>query len=333
MAQVAIIGAYSFSGSTFIKYLQEKGVSVLGFARTKRIDQIFLPFFEKSFSTFQKIEILESNVLTDHDHISDILDERNVEFIFNFAAQSMVVESWDRPEDWYDVNVSSFSKLLRRLSANKQSRLQKYIQFSTPEVYGTTSGLVKECWDFNPTTPYAISRTAGDLHLRALNNTFGFPVVFTRTANIYGKYQRLYRLIPKLIVKILKGQKFELHGGGKSIRSFIHSDDVAEALWKVMQKGQTGETYHISGTRFITILDLVMIILDKLNASFNDHIIIKDDRAGKDEAYLLDSSKIRGQLGWEDKVSLESGIDQVINWVTDNWTKIQTLDTNYRHTR
>ena len=333
MTNIAILGAHSFSGSTLINFFQQRNISVIGFARKRSSDKTFLPFLDGQSMSSQKTEVIESNLITDFNLIAHTLIEKKVEIVFNFAAQSMVAESWNKPEDWYDVNVSSFSKLLGLISLNKKSRIRKFVQFSTPEVYGSTVGLMGESWNFNPTTPYAISRSAGDLHLRALNQAFGFPVVFTRTANIYGKNQKLYRLIPKLIVQILKGQKFELHGGGKSVRAFIHSDDVAEALWKVMQNGQIGDTYHISSENFISIFDLVNLILEKLNASFDKHIITHEERTGKDQAYLLDSGKIRRELGWADKVTLEKGIDQVINWVMENWIKIKDMNVNYIHSR
>jgi dTDP-glucose 4,6-dehydratase len=173
----------------------------------------------------------------------------------------MVAESWFTPEDWYDTNVSGLAKLVNNLRRVKKFPIIKFLHFSTPEVYGSTRNLIKENWNFNPTTPYAISRAASDLHLRAMFDSFGFPVIFTRTANIYGSHQRLYRIIPKLITKVIKGEEFQLHGAGNSLRSFIHSADVASALSLILEKGDIGETYHISGQEFISILDLTKKIL------------------------------------------------------------------------
>lgn len=330
---VAVIGIHSFSGASYANYLLNRGERVIGFARSKEIEEIFLPFKKSNREDSDNCAVMYTNLLYDAELIAETIRENKVENVLNFAAQSMVAESWDFPQDWYDVNISGFSKLVRTLSSCKSNHLSKFISFTTPEVYGNTNGMIRENWNFNPTTPYAISRAAADLHLRALNQAFGFPVIFTRTSNIYGKNQRLHRLIPKLIVQILKGQKFELHGGGKSVRAFIHSDDVAEALWKVMQIGKIGDTYHISSENFTSILDLVNLILEKLNASFDKHIITHEERTGKDQAYLLDSSKIRRELGWADKVTLETGIDQVINWVMENWTKIKEMNLNYIHSR
>lgn len=332
-SSVAVIGINSFSGSTFAAYLLAKGLSVVGFARSSDSKREFLPHLNLNQAELSQLEIYRSNLITDNKLIAGVILDREVEVVINFASQSMVAESWNSPEDWYDTNISAFAKLIDCLKAAKWGKIERFVQFSTPEVYGSTVGLASEGWHFNPTTPYAISRAASDLHLRAIASNFGLPVIFTRTSNIYGPHQRLYRVIPKLIVTALRGETFELHGGGGSLRSFIHSKDVAKALEQIIFHGRIGETYHISGNEFISIRNLAHKVLELLSIDFDRVVRSVDDRRGKDQAYLLDSSKIRSELCWNDEVSLDEGIADVINWVRDFWDDLKYQSLNYDHVR
>lgn len=330
---VAIVGINSFSGGTFARHVIEAGGSVVGFARSENTKSPFVPFFSHLQSNPSKLKVHIANLIHNSRFIADTIVSNNCTHVVNFAAQSMVAESWETPEDWYDTNVSAFAKFTNFLHNNGKSKIQKFVQFSTPEVYGSTSGLIRENWQFNPTTPYAISRAASDLHLRAMFNTFGFPVIFTRTANIYGQYQKLYRLIPKLIVKAIKKEKFQLHGGGSSLRSFIHSSDVATALSLILESGEIGGTYHISGQEFVSILDLTNKILGNLDTNFEEVVSVVGDRPGKDQAYLLDSSKIREELGWNNQISLDEGLNEVVSWIKAEWNTIGNLSLEYTHSR
>jgi dTDP-glucose 4,6-dehydratase len=245
----------------------------------------------------------------------------------------MVSESWNTPEDWYETNITCLAKLISGFLNRGTYKLRKFIQFTTPEVYGSTTGKVTENWQFKPTTPYAISRAAGDFHLKALYENLNFPVIFTRTANVYGPHQKLYRVIPKLITKVLNGDKFQLHGGGHSLRSFIHSEDVSSALMKVMQAGVVGESYHISTECVVSIRELVERILSRLGLDFEANVDLVPDRIGKDNAYLLDSKKIRSELDWSDTTLLDQGLDQTIEWIQRDWEVLRSFQTDYVHTR
>ena len=170
----------------------------------------------------------------------------------------MVEESWDKPIDWYTTNFLSNVKMLEKIK--KFKFIKKFINFTTPEVYGNTDNWLKESFSFNPSTPYALSRAATDFHLKLIFKVDKFPVVFTRTANVYGPHQQLYRIIPKTIVSFIKNKNLQLHGGGRSFRSFIHIDDVSNALYLILKNGKVGETYHISTNKLISIKKLVDFI-------------------------------------------------------------------------
>jgi dTDP-glucose 4,6-dehydratase len=251
------------------------------------------------------------------------------DYVVNFAAQSMVAESWLHPEHWYQTNVVANVLLfegLRRIHS-----IKKYVHVSTPEVYGSCSGNVTEAAPFNPSTPYAASRAACDLHLMTLFKNYGFPVAFTRAANVYGPGQQLYRIIPRTILFIKAGRKLQLHGGGRSVRSFIHIRDVADGTQRVARQAPPGEAFHFSTDLYISIREVVERICRKMGVNFNDVIEVVGDRPGKDAAYLLDSAKARTTLGWNDTISLDQGIDETIAWVGQNLDELKTQPFDYIH--
>ena len=233
----------------------------------------------------------------------------------------MVAQSWEHPEHWYQTNVVGNVKLHDKI--RNFNFLKKYVHVSTPEVYGNCTGQVTELMPFNPSTPYAASRAACDLHLRTFFNYYKFPVVFTRAANVYGPGQQLYRIIPRTILYIKLGKKLQLHGGGNSVRSFIHIRDVATATLKIAQESTIGEVYHISTDSYISIKDLVELICVMMKADFTKAVEIVDERPGKDAAYLLNSGKLRKELGWADRIKLEDGVHETIDWVNDNFEELK----------
>ena len=189
----------------------------------------------------------------------------------------------------------------------------------------------KESNIFNPNTPYAISRSAMDLHLKRFNQQFNLPVVFTRTANVYGPGQQLYRIVPKSIFYSKKKKKLGLHGGGSSKRSFIYIDDVSDATYRVCMKGKLGETYHISTNQLMSIKNLLNKICKILNIKFNKLVNFEVDRIGKDNIYNLNSNKIRKELNWKPKVSLKDGLKITLKWIEDNLDNFKKKDFNYLH--
>ena len=255
------------------------------------------------------------NKKKDLEKLIRIIKKERIKYIINFAAQGMVAESWINPEDWYLTNVVSNSILIKKISKLK---IKKYVNFSTPEVYGHTRSLKKESYIFEPSTPYAISRSAQDLNLIAYFKTFNFPVVFTRAANIYGPYQQNFRIIPKVIISNLTNKKIPIHGKGNTLRSFVYMPDVSRALYKILlDKNNIGQSFHISSKKFISILNLVKLI-NKIMKVNNKNIYYVKERDGKDYKYTLNSSKIRKEYSWSEKTELNTGIKNTIRWVKKN---------------
>lgn len=326
---ILVLGSNSFSGSNFVNSLLSSGYKVLGVSRSTEVDPEFSGYRKNINVSNFSYHQLDLNL--DFERIVDLCIVAKVTSVVNFSAQSMVAQSWITPEDWYETNIVGLSKFLRELS--RLPSLEKFINFSTPEVYGTTDEWIEENFEFYPTTPYAISRAAGDFHLNGLWQTFGFPVIFTRAANVYGPGQQLYRVIPRAILSGLLGRRIPLQGGGTSIRSFIHIEDVSRALLAILEKGQIGESYHISTDRLVSIKELLEIISQKLDVNFLDMVEMAPERAGKDFAYKLLSKKLRTELGWTDRITLENGIDETIKWARANLMVLAGQSSEYHHKR
>jgi dTDP-glucose 4,6-dehydratase len=326
---ILVLASNSFSGSSFVAHLLTAGYRVIGVSRSAEPGSIFALY--KNHKNYENFIFKQADLNKDLNVISEIVIKHQIEYIFNFAAQSMVAQSWDSPEDWYQTNVVSFSLLGNLLV--KEKSIKKFVNFTTPEVYGSTTGWIKESFNFAPSTPYAVSRAAGDWHLKCLFENYGFPVIFTRAANVYGPGQQLYRIIPRTILSALTRQKLPLHGGGKSIRSFIHIDDVSTALETIMKSGVNGDSYHISTNEMISIFELVQSLADLLKVDIEELVELGPERPGKDFAYQLSSEKIRDELGWVDKIDLNAGLASTLGWAKLNLDILRDLPINYQHKR
>jgi len=326
MTQVCVIGSNSFSGASFCAHLLARGIDVLALSRSIEPHEVFLPYRWKPAKAHLQFEQLDLN--EDLDRVMSLLGEHKPRLVFNFAAQSMVGESWDKPDDWMRTNVVTVARLAERL--RHLDFLDRYIHVTTPEVYGSTDGWITENAPVNPSTPYAVSRAAGDMLFKIYRETFDLPVVGTRAANVYGPGQPLYRIIPRTVFFLLTGRKLQLHGGGISTRSFIHMDDVSEATWKIASEAPVGAIYHISTNRIVSIRQLVEMLCQMLGVDFEQAVDVAPERLGKDSAYWLNSDKMR-RLGWQDRVTLEAGLADVIDWARSNLAQLEQQPVGYIH--
>jgi dTDP-glucose 4,6-dehydratase len=322
-----VIGSNSFSGASFVDYLLEQGLRVIGCSRSPEPHRAFLPYRwhgKDAGFQFHRIDLNH-----DLDALMVLVEKERPAYVVNFAAQSMVGESWKHPDHWMMTNVVSTVRLHDRL--RRADFIRKYVHVTTPEVYGSTEGFIREDAPFNPSTPYAVSRAAGDMSLKTFVEAYKFPAVFTRAANVYGPGQQLYRIIPRTILFILLGRRLQLHGGGLSRRSFIHMRDVSDATLRIAREGAIGEAYHISTNEIVTIRQLVERICAKLGARFEDSVEVVGERLGKDAAYMLDSTKLRERLGWRDEIALDAGLDECIAWVKSNFDALKNEPFDYQH--
>lgn len=321
-----VIGSNSFSGASFVAHLLQRGADVVGISRSPEPADVFLPYkwIDHERFVFHQLDLNE--------HLNEILvvfSQFRPDYVVNFAAQGMVAQSWLHPEQWYTTNFLSMVKLHDRL--RRSPFLKKYVQVSTPEVYGNTSGMVKEDAPYNPSTPYAVSKAACDMSLMAFHRAYGFPVVFTRAANVCGPGQQLYRIIPRTILCTMTGEKLKLEGGGESVRAFIHIRDVAEGTRRAAQDGEPGSIFHFSTRRHVSIRELVEEICRLRGMFFDDVVELVEGRRGQDAAYTLDWSKARAELAWEAVTSLEETLRETIEWMRNNQEEILRQPREYVH--
>jgi len=326
----AVLASNSFTGSHFIDHvLRTTEAEVLGISRSPEYNSIFLPYRYRK-EHVNRFQFHQGDVVKGYEEIVDILNRYQPDYVVNFAAQGEVRNSWNWPEEWYRTNCLGVVHLSQGLL--DKPYLKRYVAASTPEVYGSTTVRMTESFEFKPSTPYAASKLAGDLHLMALFQRYGFPACFTRSANVYGIHQQLYRIIPRTIIFHKLGKQFDLHGGGKALRSFIHARDVAEATLRVCFRGENGEAYHIAPPDDpISIREVVRLTCELLGVAVDEVARSVGENFGQDSVFSLNAEKIASTLQWEPQVSLESGIQETIDWIEKEWKTIASCEQDYVH--
>ena len=334
--KILVIGSNSFSGSHFVAESLRSGHSVWGVSRSPELKSVFLPYLwpdpvtGRSLADSDNFDFQVIDLNTQLDELLKLIDRVQPSVVVNFAAQGMVAESWLNPTHWYRTNV--LSQVALHDALRLKPFLNKYVHVTTPEVFGSTDGgWIREDTQFSPSTPYAVSRAACDLHLMSFYKAYGFPVVFTRAANVYGPGQQLYRIIPRAILSARTGLPMQLHGGGYSERSFIHIRDVVRATLQLALGADPGTTWHLSTRDAISIRALVEKICQRNGVVFSSIVEESDERLGKDQSYFLDSSAIREIFGWTDRVNLEEGLTDTIAWVDDHLEQLKTFPWTYQH--
>ncbi|MDD4897812.1 MAG: GDP-mannose 4,6-dehydratase [Methanocellales archaeon] len=327
MNKIAVIGSNSFSGSHFIDMLlEERDSEVLGLSRSPEKSALFLPYKKQDTSRFR---FFQMDLNRDIDKIMDLFDIEKPEMIVNFAAQSEVGPSWDHPEQWFRTNCLGIVNLTNKLKDREY--FKRYVHISSPEVYGTCLGIVKEDAPFNPSTPYAASKAAGDMFIQVLIKNFNFPAILIRSTNVYGPGQQLFKIIPRSIIYIKMGKKIALHGDGLAVKSYIHIRDTSHGELAAMEKGRLGSIYHLSPESGYAVRDVVRKICDLMGRDFEASTVSVGERLGQDAAYVIDSSRARDELGWYPKITLDEGLADVIDWVEDYWEQIQKEPLDYIH--
>lgn len=244
--------------------------------------------------------------------------------VVNFAAESHVDNSIKHPEIFIETNVQGTLNLLQ---ACKEIGIEKYLQVSTDEVYGTLGhdGYFYETTPLAPNSPYSASKAGADMLVRAYKETYGLPTLNTRCSNNYGPYQYPEKLIPFFISKLLKGEQVPVYGDGLNVRDWLYVYDHCEAIDVVLHKGKIGEVYNIGGHNEKTNLEITHLILDAMG---KDESSIKyvEDRLGHDRRYAISNDKITSELGWEPSITFEEGIKLTINWYLNNQDWMRNIE-------
>lgn len=325
-----VIGSNCFSGASFVDFVLSANpqARVIGISRSTEYPDCLLAYRHNKHINNFTFHCFDMN--HELDEAMKVITAFRPNYVVNFAAQGMVAQSWINPEQWFATNGMAVMNLANRLS--DQSYLKRYVQVSSPEIYGACDNVTEETAVVRPSTPYAASKAWGDISLMPFFLTKGFPVTYTRATNVYGPYQQLYRIVPKTILSIKKGVKIPLQGGGRAVKSYIHIKDVCDATLAIARSGRNGELYHISPDGDgIAIRDLVALVARAMGRTFDDCVTIVEDRLGQDAKYVINSAKIRNELGWKPRISLEVGVQEVIDWVNRDYECLSVLPMDYIH--
>lgn len=246
------------------------------------------------------------------------------DYVVNFAAESHVDNSIKHPEIFIETNVQGTLNLLQ---ACKELGIEKYLQVSTDEVYGTLgkTGYFYETTPLAPNSPYSASKASADMLVRAYHETYGLPTLNTRCSNNYGPYQYPEKLIPFFISQLLKGEKVPVYGDGLNVRDWLYVYDHCEAIDVVLHKGKIGEVYNIGGHNEKTNMEITHLILEAMGKD-ESSINYVEDRLGHDRRYAISNDKITAELGWKPSITFEEGIKLTIDWYLKNQDWIEHIE-------
>jgi dTDP-glucose 4,6-dehydratase len=318
---VLVTGGAGFIGSNFIRYMLEA-----------HPDYKIVNFDKLTYAgNLENLESVKTNPnyyfikddICDRVAVETVVREHNVSVIINFAAESHVDRSILGPSIFVQTNVVGTNVLLE---VAKDFKVDRFIQISTDEVYGSLgpSGKFTETTPLDSNSPYAASKASADLLVLAYYRTFGLPVIITRCSNNYGPYQFPEKLIPLMIANALAGKSLPVYGDGLNIRDWLYVIDHCTAIDLVLQKGRAGEVYNIGGNNEWKNIDIVKLLLKKLGKPETLISFVKD-RLGHDRRYAIDSSKISRELGWKPSLTFEEGMSKTIDWYLKNelwWKRI-----------
>ncbi len=320
MKTMLVTGGAGFIGSCFIRHILKK------YPNYKVINLDALTYC----GNLENLDDIKENPNYEfvHGNICDKNLIRNLvkkcDYVVNFAAESHVDNSIKYPEIFVETNVQGTLNLLQ---ACKELGIERFLQISTDEVYGSLgeTGYFYETTPLQPNSPYSASKASADLLVRAYFETYGLPVLNTRCSNNYGPYQYPEKLIPFFISRLLKGEKVPVYGDGLNVRDWLYVYDHCEAIDVVLHKGKIGEIYNIGGHNEKTNLEITHLILDEMNKDKNS-IEYVQDRLGHDRRYAIANDKITSELGWKPSVTFEQGIKLTIAWYLENQNWIKNLE-------
>lgn len=318
--KILVTGGAGFIGSCFVRHMLNKHedyqiINLDALTYAGNIDNL------KDIESNPNYKFVHGNIC-DKKLVRELISE--CDCVVNFAAESHVDRSITNPEIFIETNVQGTLNLLQ---ASKELGIDRYLQVSTDEVYGTLgkTGYFYETTPLAPNSPYSASKASADMLTRAYYETYKLPVLNTRCSNNYGPYQYPEKLIPFFISQLLKGEKVPVYGDGLNVRDWLYVYDHCEAIDVVLHKGKIGEVYNIGGHNEKTNMEITHLILDAMG---KDESSIKyvEDRLGHDRRYAISNDKITSELGWKPSLTFEEGIKITIDWYLNNQDWIKSIE-------
>ncbi|MBV1904950.1 MAG: dTDP-glucose 4,6-dehydratase [Pseudomonadales bacterium] len=332
--KVIISGGAGFIGSALIRYLiQDTDTQVMNLDKLTYAGNLASLGHAAESPRYQ---FVQADICDAH-ALNQLFAQWQPDAIMHLAAESHVDRSIDGPGDFIQTNLVGTYTLLESiktywstLNAGAQANF-RLLNISTDEVFGDLhpdDPPFDEQTAYNPSSPYAASKAGADHLVRAWGRTYGLPTIITNCSNNYGPYQFPEKLIPHMILNALAGKALPVYGNGLQIRDWLHVEDHARALYRVLMQGEIGATYNIGGNNEIKNIDVVNEICNVLehlsperkikNSQYSDLIKYVDDRPGHDKRYAINAGKIYKELGWQPTENFQSGLKKTISWYLNN---------------
>lgn len=342
-----VTGGAGFIGSAVIRYLidhtQHRVINVDKLTYAGNLESL-AGVADNDRYQFSQVDICDAKA------IERLFDDCRPDVVMHLAAESHVDRSISGPADFIQTNITGTYVMLEaarqywlNMDGDKQAKF-RFHHISTDEVYGSLddTGLFSEQTAYDPSSPYSASKASSDHLVRAWFRTYNFPVLVTNCSNNYGPYQFPEKLIPLVILNALKGKPLPIYGTGMQVRDWLHVEDHARALFRVVTEGKVGETYNIGGHNEMTNLEVVKTIctiLDEMRPNhagninrYEDLITFVQDRPGHDQRYAIDATKIQRELGWTPRETFETGIRKTVIWYLENTEWIERVSSGeYRN--
>ena len=312
MKKLLVTGGAGFIGSAFIKYIFKKypdwevvNLDALTYAGNL--------YNLREVETNPNYCFVQGNIC-DEGLVNNLVADSD--YVVNFAAETHVDRSIEASRVFVETNVLGVQTLLE---AVRNSKVERFLQISTDEVYGSIEGegYFYETTPLAPNSPYSASKASADMLVLAYYKTYGLPVLITRCSNNYGENQYPEKLIPFFIKNLLSGKQVPVYGDGLNVRDWLYVYDHCSAIERVLTAGRLGEVYNIGGHNEKTNLEITELIVKTLGYD-NERIKFVEDRLGHDRRYAISNDKITSELGWKPVVDFERGIKQTIDWYLNN---------------
>ena len=308
--QVLVTGGLGFIGSNFVRYFL-KEFPEYNLVNIDAITYAGNPDNLKDLKFPERYRFVKGNIC-DRDTVAAAM--KDCDIVYNFAAETHVDRSITNAEDFVRTDVIGTAVLL---DLARKYDIDKFIQISTDEVYGSTEhGSFREDSPLDPSSPYSASKASADLLVRAYGKTYGLPAIITRSSNNFGPYQYPEKLIPRFITNALMEKPLPVYGDGRNVRDWIYALDNCAAIDLVSRRGSVGEIYNIASGDEKQNIEITRGILDFLGKP-ESYIQFVADRPGHDMRYSLDTGKLR-KLGWKPKYQFETALRETITWYQEN---------------
>jgi dTDP-glucose 4,6-dehydratase len=319
----AITGGGGPFGLNLARFLLAAGHQVIGCGRSALKGEAFTLGADRMGYRYRVFAIGPDN-----EFIADWLEAEQPDVIVNFAAQGEGAASF-KARNWkyfYRTNVDALVELTEMLLGKPW--LKRFIQVGSSEVYGGVIAPADELAPLRPTSPYAVSKAAFDMHVVSIAKGWGFPGLVVRPSNCITPGQQVHRVVPKAFILGLTGRKLPLHGGGAAAKSYMAATDLSRAIALLAEAGQPGEIYNAGPEQAVTVKDLVGICAEAMHKPLEQVADVVADRTGQDSCYWIDSSKLAA-LGWHVQIPLAVAVLQVHRWVRDHLDVLKALPLDY----